>query len=98
MRMPNESGIDDVRGYDTANVASFVLVAALIQAILLPVLLPIAVTSRTIFGRPWMVQVRWADMATEIAGGSWSESATLIQSLARQVEQTGSLLGTPVFP
>lgn len=113
-RMPDEAGITGdqyrfespsrdahvyaIRRSGIQSGAGFVLIAALVQAVLLPVLLPIAIALRTFFGKPWMVQVRWADVRTEIKGGSWSESTTLINSLAGHVKENGSLIGTPLFP
>ena len=78
-------------------VASFVMLIGLVQLVLTPLLLPIAVLARTYFGKPWMVQVHWAGMSTEVRGGSWSESGELIRKLAQEVEQTGSLIDSPLF-
>lgn len=60
------------------------LVAA--QLLLFLLLLPLAAAYRLVFERHWMVEVRqdW-DPWTEVDGGSWNESATVIRRLSEEI-------------
>lgn len=63
----------------------FLLLITGVEWLVLLVLLPIALVGRLLFGKHWMVSVKHQDCVREFDGGSWRESAALIQQLAAQI-------------
>ena len=63
----------------------FLFLVTGIEWVLLLVVLPVAVTARMLFGEHWMVSVKNAGSVQEFDGGSWRESAALIQQIAAQI-------------